>query len=672
MASGQVSPEVLRIQDEIVRQGMDWQAGQTSMMDIPLDERYHYLGVVIPDEAARRFAILDSLPSPPLLATEAVFDWRLLGGVTPVKNQGGCGSCWDFAATGAFESAYLVATGDVPDFSEQQVLSCNTGGSSCAGGWSGDAYDLFRAFGAVDEICMPYEANDTVPCIQESCDNVTPLITYYDIPNDVNAIKNALYLSPLSTGIMVYDDFYAYSGGCYEHIDENMINHMVVIVGWDDQMCDGEGAWIVKNSWGEGWGLDGFFYIKYGSASIGSYTQRPLYRPGGLPELAYDPDSLIVTLEPDSEGDVTLQLSNLGGGDLSFHLDIAPPLRHDGYGYYWADSDTPGGPAFAWQDISQSGIPVSYDSLDNGNSGYRALGFNFRFYDRTYNFVRFCTNGWVTFMNSNRRDCDNARLPDPESPNSILAAFFDDLTFEDGGQSHFYTNSRDSAIITWENVPDTRREGTYTFQVVLVEPDTVVFQYLSMGPGRLDESSIGIENRDGTIGLEVAYNQEYVHDSLAIRFCRGDSTVTDWLATDTDGGIIRAFENTAVGLTCNSIGRALGDYAARIRLLSNDPDEMGVDIPAVMRVAHGPCRYIVGDINGDDITNGLDIVYGVAYLRGGQPPPDRCWCGEHGYMFTAGDANGSCTVNGLDITYMVAYFKGGPELIPCPDCPPVQ
>lgn len=278
--------EIEQIRQKIQKQDLHWTAGHTSMMDLSLRERRARLGIIVPEEAKKRFAELDKLPPPILLNAQEIFDWRDMGGVTPVKDQDGCGSCWDFAGTGAFESSYLIAENIVADLSEQQVLSCNTGGSDCDGGWPGDAYNLFQSYGAVDESCMPYQANDEIPCTQDECTPVAYLQYYEDIPNNVNAIKNAAMLGPVSTTFTVYDDFYGYTGGCYEHPGADPINHAVVIVGWDDNMCEGEGAWIVKNSWGDDWGLDGYFYIKYNSCGIGSYTQRPTCQIQQIPTLS--------------------------------------------------------------------------------------------------------------------------------------------------------------------------------------------------------------------------------------------------------------------------------------------------------------------------------------------------------------------------------------------------
>jgi plastocyanin len=91
----------------------------------------------------------------------------------------------------------------------------------------------------------------------------------------------------------------------------------------------------------------------------------------------------------------------------------------------------------------------------------------------------------------------------------------------------------------------------------------------------------------------------------------------------------------------------------------------------VLDTASSPgCNYVIGDINGNGIANGLDVVYGVSYFKGGAPPPYSCDCPPHGTFFVASDVNGSCSFNGLDITYYVAYLKGGPALQACPNCPP--
>jgi hypothetical protein len=87
----------------------------------------------------------------------------------------------------------------------------------------------------------------------------------------------------------------------------------------------------------------------------------------------------------------------------------------------------------------------------------------------------------------------------------------------------------------------------------------------------------------------------------------------------------------------------------------------------------GGCSYVPGDINGNGSANGIDVTFGVAYFKGGTPPPIQCPCPPHGDMYVCGDVNGNCAFNGIDITFYVAYLKGmQPELLFCTDCPPAR
>jgi hypothetical protein len=581
----QVSDEVLQIQKMIREKGLKWSAGQTSMMDLPLEERRMYLGLEIPESARERFAELDRLPVPLLTTTQNYFNWADLNCVTPIEDQRTCGSCWDFAATHAFESAYLIETGEMLNFSEQQVLVCNNGGSDCGGGWMEDAYGVFMSYGAVAENCMPYWANDGVPCTQDECEPLAYLDNFVDVPDNVNSIKNALMHGPLSTTYTVYDDFYGYNGGCYEHADIQPLNHAVVIVGWDDDMCDGQGAWIVKNSWGPTFGIHGYFYMKYGSSGFGEFTQRPVYGNDGLPDLSLSPDSIYVQLASGDQTTVNLDFDNVGDGSLHYKLSAAQPEGQDEFGYYWLDSDNSEGPDFDWIDITSLGDPVQfpYDG-DDDNSGWLDFGFDFDYYENTYHHLKVCSNGWLTFMDGWFVNPDNLSMPDPTLPNNIIAPFWDDLNLEYSGQVYFYTNQVDTAIITWDNVADSRDIATYTFQVILAAPNSIKFQYLNMGSERLDEATIGIENRTATIGLQVAKNTAYVHDELATAIYLGEANELEWLGMTDQVGVVQAGENFSLPITFSADGLSDGLYTAALQLLTNDDDYLVNRIPVVLRV----------------------------------------------------------------------------------------
>jgi C1A family cysteine protease len=281
-------PKIEAIQREIDANGYHWTPKHNWTTDLTQGEKEALLGAVIPPEVAKRSAALNSADFPVYRDLPDSFSWRSQGIMTSVKNQDGCGSCWDFAGIGELEAVVKQATSIEYDLSEQQILSCATPDYGCDGGWYGWVWSYVRDYGAVSESCMPYQANDSVPCADDGCTKYATAKTWIDIPNDVDAIKTALLTAPVATSFTVYDDFYSYGSGCYQHDGDDPINHAVVICGWNDNLCGpGEGAWLCKNSWAPSWGdLGGYFWIKYGTCNVGTSTQQLFYYPGT--EIVYD------------------------------------------------------------------------------------------------------------------------------------------------------------------------------------------------------------------------------------------------------------------------------------------------------------------------------------------------------------------------------------------------
>lgn len=212
----------------------------------------------------------------------AAFDWRDYGGCTPIRNQGGCGSCWAFSAVGAVESAILINDGVSVNLSEQWLVSCTTAGD-CGGGWPSAALDVMKRFavmndscgdsGAVLESAFPYVAWDK-PC---GCPYDHP----YWIQNKFNAAdkKQAILdYGPISVTVAVDGAFQAYDNGVFNACWNGTVNHAVVLVGWDDNQGS-DGVWIMRNSWGTWWGEDGYMRIEYGCSKIGGNALRIQYRP---------------------------------------------------------------------------------------------------------------------------------------------------------------------------------------------------------------------------------------------------------------------------------------------------------------------------------------------------------------------------------------------------------
>ena len=223
-AESAVDAEIEALQNEIDARGYSWTARRNWTTDLTTEEFRTLLGARVPEEVRRRFEALDPSDFPVARDLPDSFSWRTQGIMTSVKSQGGCGSCWDFAGVGALEAVIKQNTSVELDLSEQQVLSCATQGYGCSGGWYAWVWSHFRDYGAVDETCMPYEADDTVPCAEDPCDRVATAKDWADIPDDVDVIKTAILSAPVATTFTVYDDFSSYGSGCYEHEGDDPIN----------------------------------------------------------------------------------------------------------------------------------------------------------------------------------------------------------------------------------------------------------------------------------------------------------------------------------------------------------------------------------------------------------------------------------------------------------------
>lgn len=300
--------EIDRINSEIQLQGLEWKAGVTSLTYLPPEERRLRLGALVPlYEDPTLFIHLEErgiLPD--------YWDWSDRNGrnyMTTIKNQGSCGSCWAFSAHGVVEAVYNIEKGfysiqtpplndgtypvesllehvddygnirilalDYPDLSEQDLVSCSWAGT-CDGGYTSKSFDYIKSNGVVPEDCFPYVESD-VPCnLCSSWGNKLTRIQGwgYVTQSSVNktAIKTALQDGPCSFYMDVYSDFYHYDGGIYEKTAGATYEggHLVVLVGYDEN----QDCWICKNSWGRGWGENGYFRIRRGECEGGTWITK--------------------------------------------------------------------------------------------------------------------------------------------------------------------------------------------------------------------------------------------------------------------------------------------------------------------------------------------------------------------------------------------------------------
>jgi len=264
-----------------------WVADVTPLSHLSEDEKLRRLGAVPPTGTAtlaerEQHAVTAFAAYSPAAAAAAApprFDWRSVNGqnfVTPVRDQSSCGSCVAFGTIAAIESRFRIQSqqpGMNIDLSEAQLFYCHarSQGRMCGGAnggwWPGPAMQFLSNPGVADESCYPYTPGDQ-NCAHLCPDwqsRVTTVTGWHTISNTADMKAWISTMGPLTTCFTVYDDFFSYRSGVYQHVSGQVAGgHCVCVVGYDDvAQC-----WICKNSWGPGWGDNGFVRIGYGQVGI--------------------------------------------------------------------------------------------------------------------------------------------------------------------------------------------------------------------------------------------------------------------------------------------------------------------------------------------------------------------------------------------------------------------
>jgi len=330
---------VQEVQKAIQMKGESWTAGETSISRLSLEQKKRLCGALPePPSIHSRKAVTKGYKVPSDgRSFPSSWDWRNKDGhnwVTPIRDQLSLNTCTAFSTIACLESIMKIESGNPDldiDLSERFIFAFG-GGSPEDGWWSSQAADFLMSVGTVSESDCPYAGWDgTLPTDSPAKylpDGGAYLIENWKVISDSYVFGD--YESPLKTAVMqspimclmdVHEDFVTYTGGVYNNVTgANLGAHMVALIGWDDA----QDCWICKNSWGAGWGEDGFFRIKKstrGSCNFSEYTYQmfprtspPLYYfrntdgakviPDGTSSLS----SVCVARGIASPSDVTLEL----------------------------------------------------------------------------------------------------------------------------------------------------------------------------------------------------------------------------------------------------------------------------------------------------------------------------------------------------------------------------
>ena len=260
LSAADVEKQLKDLRAQGAREGWTFEVGDTPLLHLPEQFQEGYDPSVNAEELEKAEYVIPRSDVPIPWA----WDWRDHNVVSEIKDQAFphyCGSCWAFGTVAVMESLIKMATGKDVDISEQQLVSCSPSYGTCSGG--NFAFGFYKQKGANHEADFPYKASN-VSCKPGVAQN--ELIDSYAYVGakgrgpTVNEMRHAIYqYGPIAVTVSVSGGWNAYKGGIYNACTSNSTNHIVALVGYDDD----NQVWILKNSHGTSWGEAGYMRIKY-------------------------------------------------------------------------------------------------------------------------------------------------------------------------------------------------------------------------------------------------------------------------------------------------------------------------------------------------------------------------------------------------------------------------
>ncbi len=330
------------------------------------------------------------------------------------------------------------------------------------------------------------------------------------------------------------------------------------------------------------------------------------------PEIDLVPAFIARTLAPDASATSPVTIVNTGAGALHHTIGTSQT------GYTFRDSNSFGGPGYAWIEIGATGTEVTgFSNPDDAVSGMIPIGFSFPFFGTNFTSLSVGTNGFIAFGGATPFYYGTG-LPSIEAPGNIIAAFANDLILDES--SHIYIQTiGDLFVIQFENIP---RFGfpaaRVTCEIVLRQTGEITLQYKQVPPS-FTEYAVGIQDGLRTQGLQVAFNAGYAQAQMAVRIV--PPGFYSWLGSGVSAGTVLPGGSQGLDATLDSTGLSPGYYLALLNVNSNDPDEARLSVPVELTVP-GPQANVLGNgliiASGDMTPETVDSTdFGMAAITGG-------------------------------------------------------
>jgi hypothetical protein len=309
----------------------------------------------------------------------------------------------------------------------------------------------------------------------------------------------------------------------------------------------------------------------YAISSVDSGQESPLQiSDAALPrqgaQLQLSQMSKSIEMLPDSLILDSIQVTNSGDlpAQLRIQVQILDSLDHqvsDNWGHTWKSSQFSLDSHFNWIDIQQNEYLIAQGFADHASWGPYLLGFSFPFYGYAFDSFRIYSKGFISFTCPNS-EFKNTVLPSSVGRFNLLAPFWDDLLPADSSKIYFKTNS-ESTVVSFVDLSRHPSGGNFSFQVILTPDGAIVFQYLKMS-GTTNFATVGIQNHNGSDGLQIAYNEEYLTDSMIIQI------PPPWLTINSLPTQLGAGDAGYLVFEVNAEDLKLGQYKGKLVLSAED------------------------------------------------------------------------------------------------------